>query len=206
MAEAVVRRAIEWAVTARSRLGEATVGDLAVVALVPDGALVAALDGVGHGHEAARAAQTAGRVVRRFAGESLIVLLERCHEALRPTRGAAMSLAFFSEADSRMTWLGVGNVEGRLLGGEALARRSKGSLRLFRGVPGHELPAMTTATLDVQRGDVLILATDGIEAGFADSLDLSGPAQEVAERVLAGHWKATDDALVLVVRYLGAEL
>ena len=63
---------------------------------------------------------------------------------------------------------------------------------------------MRTATLDVRPGDVLIMATDGIEAAFADSLDISGSAQDISERIVAVHWKPLDDALVLAVRYLGA--
>jgi negative regulator of sigma-B (phosphoserine phosphatase) len=63
---------------------------------------------------------------------------------------------------------------------------------------------MRTATLEVRPGDVLVLATDGIEAAFADSLDISGSTQAISERILADHWKPSDDALVVAMRYLGA--
>ena len=63
---------------------------------------------------------------------------------------------------------------------------------------------MRAATLDVRPGDVLVLATDGIDAAFADSLDVSGSPQAISERILAVHWKPPDDALVVAVRYLGA--
>ena len=55
------RHPVEWGVATRCRRGEATSGDLAVVHLLPEGALVAAIDGLGHGSEAARAARKAGR-------------------------------------------------------------------------------------------------------------------------------------------------
>ncbi len=203
MPERAVRDPIEWGVATRCRRGEATSGDLAVVALLPEGALVAAIDGVGHGGEAARAARTAGEVVREGPSQDLVLLVERCHSALRDTRGAAISLAFVSPADSTMTWLGVGNVEGRVLSGDPSATRPKGSLALGRGVPGHELPTVRTATLDVRPGDVLVLATDGIESAFGDSLDISGSTQAITERILAAHWRGADDALVVAVRYLG---
>ena len=70
-----------------------------------------------------------------------------------------------------MTWLGVGNVEGRVLSGDPSITRPKGSLALGRGVPGHALPTVRSARLAVDWGDVLVLATDGIESTFADSLD-----------------------------------
>ena len=85
----------------RCRRGEATSGDLAVVTLLPEGALVAAIDGLGHGDEAARAARTAAEVVRESPSQDLVLLVERCHGALQGTRGAAISLAFVSAAEER---------------------------------------------------------------------------------------------------------
>jgi phosphoserine phosphatase RsbX len=201
--ERAQRQPVEWGVATRCRRGETLSGDLAIVKLLPDGALVAAVDGLGHGSEAARAARTAERVVLGSSGRDLVPLFERCHTAMSQTRGAAISLAYVSASESRLTWLGVGNVEGRLLSGDPSVRGVKGSLALFNGVPGHQLPAMEIAALDVSPGDVLMLATDGIAAGFADSLDVWGSAQAITDRIMAKYWRANDDALVVAVRYLG---
>jgi phosphoserine phosphatase RsbX len=194
---------VEWSVATRCRRGEARSGDLAVVNLLPEGALVGAIDGLGHGSEAARAAGVAAEVVRKRPSRNLVVLAERCHSALRGTRGAAISLAFISPSEGTVTWLGVGNVEGRVLSGDPSAIRPKASLALGSGIPGHELPSVRTATLDVRPGDLLVLATDGIEAAFGDSLDISGSTQAITERILVSHRRPADDALVLAVRYLG---
>jgi phosphoserine phosphatase RsbX len=187
----------------RCRRGETTSGDLAVVTLLPQGVLVAGIDGLGHGDEAARAARKAAEVLREGPSQDLVLLVERCHAALKGTRGAAISLAFLSPSESGMTWLGVGNVEGRVLSGDPSAIRPKGSLPLGNGVPGHELPAVKAATLDLRTGDVLVFATDGVGTAFADSLDISGSARAISERILTEHWKPLDDALVVAVRYLG---
>ena len=203
MPEAAAREPIEWGIATRCRRGEATSGDLAVVSLLPEGALVAGIDGLGHGSEAAHASRRAAAVMRESPGPDLVGLVEHCHRALRGTRGAAISLAFVSASESRMTWLGVGNVEGRVLSGDPGDTRPKGSLALGRGVPGHELPAVRAATITMRPGDVLVLATDGVDATFADSLELSGSSQTISERILSDHWKPPDDALVIVVRYLG---
>lgn len=203
MPERTVWDPVEWSVAKRCRRGEATSGDLAVVKLLPEGALVGAIDGLGHGSEAARAARMVGEVLRERPSRDLVLLAQRCHSALRGTRGAAISLAFISPSEGTMTWLGVGNVEGRVLSGDPSARHPKGSLALGSGIPGHELPSVRTATLDMRPGDLLVLATDGIEAEFGDSLDLSGSTQAITERILAAHRKPTDDALVVAVRYLG---
>jgi len=194
---------VEWGVSTRCRRGETLNGDLAIVKLVSDGALVAAVDGLGHGSEAARAARAAERVVLDSDGGDLVPLLECCHAALSETRGAAISLAFVSAREGRMRWLGVGNVEGRVLSGDPSVRRLKGSLALLNGVPGHQLPYMQIATLDLVPGDVLVLATDGIAAGFADSLNAGGSAQAISDRIMARHGRVDDDALVVTVRYLG---
>jgi negative regulator of sigma-B (phosphoserine phosphatase) len=194
---------VEWSVVTRCRRGESTSGDLAVVSPRRDGTLVAGIDGLGHGSEAARAARRAAEVVRETATADLVRLINRCHDALRGTRGAAISLAFVSAVMSELTWVGVGNVEGRLLSGDPSATRPKGSLALERGVPGHELPALRTATLGVRPGDVLVLASDGIEAAFADTPDVSGSPRAIGERIVAAHWKRSDDALVVTLRYLG---
>jgi phosphoserine phosphatase RsbX len=201
--ERAVRAPVEWSVAKRCRRGEATSGDLAVVAIVPGGALVAGVDGLGHGAAAARAARRAGEAVRASPDPDLVRLMERCHTALRGTRGAAISLAFISTSEGGMTWLGVGNVEGRVLSGDPSARRPKGSLALGRGVAGYELPAVRTAALEVRPGDVLMFATDGVDPAFADSLDLSGSTRAITERIMARHRRPTDDALVVAVRYLG---
>lgn len=204
MRERSGREPFEWGMAMKSRHAEVTSGDLAVVALLPGGALVAAIDGIGHGREAAGAARAAAAVIHQSPTSDLVGLVRLCHAALQGTRGAAISLAFASVARSTITWLGVGNVEGRVLSGEPAAIRPKGTLALGRGVPGHELPSLRTATLDVRPGDVLIMATDGIAAGFADSLEVSGSTQAISERILARHWTRPDDALVVAVRYLGA--
>jgi phosphoserine phosphatase RsbX len=46
-------------------------------------------------------------------------------------------------------------------------------------------------------------ATDGIESDYSTSLSPNVPAQALAERILERHGKGTDDALAVVVRYLG---
>jgi phosphoserine phosphatase RsbX len=201
VAERAAREPIEWGIATRCRLGEAMSGDLAVVSLLPEGALVAGIDGLGHGREAARAARRAAAIMHESPSQDLVLLVQRCHGALRGTRGAAISLAFVSASESRMTWLGVGNVEGRVLSGDPAATQPKSSLG--RGVPGHELPTVQAAAITMRPGDVLLLATDGVDPGFADSLELSGSSQTISERILSDHWRPSDDALVIVVRYLG---
>ena len=49
------------------------------------------------------------------------------------------------------------------------------------------------------RGDLLVVATDGVRSDFADDLRPGAP-QVVADQVLARFGKTSDDALVLAAR------
>jgi len=195
---------LEWAAVTRMRPGESVAGDQAVLIPAPSGALIAAADGLGHGPAAARAARVAIRAARLTAQEDLAQVARRCHRALRSTRGAALSLGLVVHAKRSLTWVGVGNVEGRLIRAKAGSRTVQESLALAPGVPGHDLPELVPETLPLGRGDLLIFATDGLTGGFADDLDGTGSTAEIAERIMGRHWKADDDALCLVARYLGA--
>jgi serine/threonine protein phosphatase PrpC len=196
---------IEWGVAARPLEGQAESGDFHVVQPFPNGVLVAAVDGLGHGPEAAAAARSAVVTLADYAHEPVISLARRCHERLLRTRGVVMSLASFNALDSTMRWLGVGNVEGVLLRADGMASPARESILLRGGVVGFQLPALHASILPVTRGDVLILATDGIRSGFVEDVTLSDPPQRIAEQILARRASGTDDALVLVARYLGRE-
>jgi negative regulator of sigma-B (phosphoserine phosphatase) len=73
---------------------------------------------------------------------------------------------------------------------------------VFGGVVGYQVPRVRPSTLALAPGDLLVMVTDGIDPGFAAALDGGGAAQTVAERIFSAHGKGTDDALVIVVRYL----
>ena len=194
---------IDWGVATLMLAGEQESGDLHLIKPVGTGVMVSVVDGLGHGAEAAAAARTAVAALNRHAQESVLPLLQRCHQALAGTRGVVVSVALFDRADGSMTWLGVGNVEGVLLYADSGRRRRRERLVTRGGIVGSELPPLRAEVLAVAPGDTLILATDGIRSGFADDLAIDAPPQQLADQILARSGKSTDDALVLVARYLG---
>jgi phosphoserine phosphatase RsbX len=198
------RGIVDWAVATLALAGEHESGDLHVVAPFEGGALVAAIDGLGHGPEAAVAARNAARAMERDCTKPVTELLERCHEGLRGTRGAVITLASFDASANKMTWAGVGNIEGTLLRADPGEGRARESVMLVGGVPGHQLPAVRPNELAVSPGDTLVLATDGVRGGYLDLVDIGDPPQQLADQLLSEYGKSTDDALVLVARYLGA--
>jgi negative regulator of sigma-B (phosphoserine phosphatase) len=202
---APVTGVLDWAVAERAQPGETASGDLAVVQPFPGGVLAAVVDALGHGGEAATTARQAITALERVPSEPVADLLRRCHEALLGFRGAVVSLASFDTLHATMTWLGVGNVEGVLLLADQTLQPSRTTLVTFGGIVGAELPRARAWIVPVSPGDTLIFATDGIRTGFADDLVPTGSPQQIADGILARHAKGTDDALVLVARYIGGE-
>jgi serine phosphatase RsbU (regulator of sigma subunit) len=192
---------VEWAVASRPMPGETESGDLHLVAPFEDGVLAAAIDGLGHGPEAAKAAGRAADVLSQTPGQSIRNLVEKCHQGLRSSRGAVMTIARFDARNERLTWTAVGNVEAALY--RAAAGASREMIVPRAGVVGYQLPRLREATLPLARDDTLVLATDGVSHDlFLSPLpQLSAP--DCAASLLNRYAKDSDDALILVVRYLG---
>jgi hypothetical protein len=195
---------VDWAVATLALEGEHESGDLHVVTPFNGGALVAAIDGLGHGPEAAVAARSAADALERHSGEPVSELFERCHESLRGTRGAVITVASFDGGKGTMSWAGVGNIEGTLLRAEPGEGRARESVMLVGGVPGHQLPTLRPNELPVSPGDMLLLATDGVRGGYLDLLHEYDEPEAAAGQIFEQFGKGTDDALVLVARYLGS--
>src|SRR6266550_7570922 len=106
---------IDWGVASRALPGEVVCGDLHLIKPIPEGVLLAVADGLGHGDEATVAAKTALAILEEHSEEPLEALVTRCHDSLRKTRGAVMTVATLNSFEGRLTWLGVGNVEAMLL-------------------------------------------------------------------------------------------
>lgn len=194
---------IEYGIAALPFAGEAESGDLHLVKPFDGGTLVAVADGSGHGSEAASAARIAMATLESQADGNLITLVRGCHEQLRHTRGAVLSLASFRGIENTVTWMGVGNVEGVLLRSDPAAEHGEELLFLRPGLLGYRLPALQTVIKPVARGDLLILTTDGINGGFAGEVAIDDDLDNIADYICSQYSKKTDDGLVLVARYLG---
>jgi hypothetical protein len=180
---------------------QAESGDLSVAHCTPDHALIAAIDGIGHGKSAAHAARAAAGILESSADEPLIALVQKCHDALRSTRGVVLSLASIDFRRNLLTWIGVGNVQGVLLRSAGTDRAATESLLLRPGVVGSRLPNLQAATLPFSPGDTLAFATDGIHSDFCNELFPYESPQRSADRILSKHCKGNDDALIFVARF-----
>lgn len=194
---------IAWGVAARNLPGESVSGDLYLVHETDVGVLVGVVDALGHGVEAQAAATAAVAALNKFAHEPLNILLQRAHTALIGTRGVVMSLASFNRHDRTVTWLGVGDVEGRIVFADPTVIPSRTTLVTRGGIVGAHIPASRPWVIPVSPGDILIFNTDGIRSGYVTDVAPTGPVQQIADQILARFGKMTDDALVLVARYIG---
>ncbi|ATL71851.1 stage II sporulation protein M [Nocardia terpenica] len=195
---------MEWGVAGRALPGQRVSGDRSLVLDAGGGSvLFAVLDGLGHGAAAGDAADRATQVLAENRAEPLDVLMLMCHRAMSDTRGAAVSLALFGPGD-RLQWLGVGNVETRVVAvGPGKPTIRAGALPT-RGIVGYLLPpSLQTQTVSVRPGDLLLMSTDGIVDDYVDGLDLAKPTAEITSDILAKYAKDTDDALVLAARHRG---
>jgi serine/threonine protein phosphatase PrpC len=72
------------------------------------------------------------------------------------------------------------------------------------GIVGGQIPVLKAASVPLAAGDIVVLATDGVRDDFAEGV---APGREepqrLAEKLIVDHAVPTDDALVVIVRYLG---
>jgi phosphoserine phosphatase RsbX len=194
---------VEWSAASRALPGEAVSGDAALhVDLDRGGALVAVVDGLGHGAEAAAAAERACEVVGAAATEPMEEVLRLTHDALARTRGVAMTVASIT-CSGEMRWVGVGNVEAHVLQRDGHRTRRVASAVLYGGVLGYRLPAVRVTTQALKPGDMVVMATDGIAPDFTDDVALDDPVARVVATVLERWARPTDDALVAAARFRG---
>jgi negative regulator of sigma-B (phosphoserine phosphatase) len=192
---------LDWAVSGRPLPGEELSADLAACMPVGDGALLAAIDGLGHGAEAAEAAEIARDTIAAHSSEPLASLLRLCHVGLAGTRGAAITLARVQCGAGMLHWVGVGNVQAYLVRRTEWGHGSMAaSALLFGGTVGYRLPPIRDSVVELRPNDLVIMATDGLSQHFVSEIAIGQPVDRIASTILEGHARATDDALVAVAR------
>ena len=151
-----------YGVVALAVAGEDVSGDAWCRAAWDGGWTAMVVDGLGHGPHAAEAAQAA---VRRFAGaerEHPSALLAAMHGALRPTRGAAVSIVQVDLVAEQAVFAGIGNVAGAIF-------RHNGEVRRMvcnNGTVGHIARYMRAFTYPLTGASVVVLASDGLTSGW----------------------------------------
>src|SRR5258708_13810699 len=105
--ETISQMSLDLGVAASPFKGQPVSGDRSVVQSFPGGILLAVIDGLGHGFEAAAAANSAECILRPQPQEPVISLFRQCHEQLRTSRGVVMSAVSFDSEHGLITCLGL---------------------------------------------------------------------------------------------------
>jgi serine phosphatase RsbU (regulator of sigma subunit) len=197
------RLPLQFGFATRPYGGAAVSGDHHTVCPFPGGILIVVVDGLGHGEEAAVAARLAIATAEASPGQSLNQLFTQCNGALSATRGAVMSAMTIDIRAQTMVWAAIGNVDAALFRVDAEGRRKRHSIVMIGGVIGSRMLNIRPTTLAIVPGDTIVFATDGIRDDFGDMVAGQTAPQILANEILARCGKTTDDALVVVARWIG---
>jgi anti-sigma regulatory factor (Ser/Thr protein kinase) len=137
--------------------GEDVSGDAWLVRADRDRLLALVCDGLGHGPLAASASAAASEIFRRNATGSPAFVLERIHEALRSTRGAAVAVAEIDRARGLVRFAGIGNIAGTIL-----ANGATRSVVSHHGTAGHDARRIQEFTYPWEPDALLVLHSDGL--------------------------------------------
>jgi serine phosphatase RsbU (regulator of sigma subunit) len=190
--------AIVVAAAGRPYPGETVSGDAWHMDWFAGRCRIAVIDGLGHGPHAAAVAATAAATLTAHPEMDSASALQACHLALHGTRGAAMWVATIDLTASCVRYAGVGNVEGRVWHADEQKR-----LVAQRGIVGASLPNVRVIEYRIEPDWTLIVHTDGIREHFdarAYPDEVRHDPRRLADALLEGWARPTDDALVLAAR------
>jgi hypothetical protein len=179
--------------------GEEVCGDAFAEDPRADGTSLIVVDGLGHGLSAADAARAAVAAFREAAGRRPAARLERVHQALRSTRGAAVAVADLDLQAQVVRFAGLGNIAGRIVH-EAGAVEHMVSQP---GTAGHLARSIHEYTYRWPPGAVVVLHSDGVSTRH-DLARYPGLTQRhpalIAGVLLRDAGRGRDDATVVVAR------
>lgn len=142
--------------------GEAVCGDAWAVDDQGDEMTVVVADGLGHGPGASEAARAAIAVLPESDHLSCTALLERIHDAIRHTRGAAAAVARLRHHGPTVSFAGVGNVSASVVT-PATHRQTVSNA----GTLGHQVRLFREYTYPWTPDAMLVLFTDGLTTHWA---------------------------------------
>ncbi len=144
--------------------GESACGDAFLTLPSKSRSLYMVVDGLGHGQYAAEAAEEAVSTVRAYAEESVTEIITRTHDALKKTRGAAMTVVSVDHERQVLTCSGVGNISSSILGG-TVSR----NMVTQNGTLGAVLPHIHEYSYPVDDRSMLLMCSDGITSKYTVS-------------------------------------
>lgn len=176
--------------------GETFKGDRYIILEYDQKVFLSVIDGLGHGEEAAKSAEEIKNYLLDNYKKSLTSLLKGAHKSLKSLRGGVVGLARIDLQKSTFKSAGAGNIRIRIFGEDQ-------KRHLFPpGTIGRNLKNVRERRLPYEKGDVVIIYSDGISSKFEvkEGKLKNQDLQESAEYILDEYGKPEDDQTVIVSR------
>lgn len=183
----------------RPKVGESANGDAGLVRRSDGHTMFAVIDALGHGVVAQSVADRARAALDDAPLEpGALSLIELVHQALKGTRGAALTVGVHSHGSRTIELAGVGNVQ---------ARSFSRSLPFIAspGVLGSRISRPRSTTIDLMPNETLLIASDGLPRRTSAALKEAphADADALCDQLIAVSHEH-DDATVMLVRLGGA--
>lgn len=127
------------------------------------GRTVFVVDGLGHGTEAALAANAALTVFRRHRDAPPAEIIAAVHHGIRHTRGGAVACARIDWTSATATFAGLGNIAGALVMPSGQTRR----MVSMNGTAGHNARKVQGFEYPCPANALLVMHSDGIGTGWS---------------------------------------
>jgi anti-sigma regulatory factor (Ser/Thr protein kinase) len=178
--------------------GESVCGDAWAMRVESGRLLILVCDGLGHGGSAHEASVEAVRTFHEKEGLRPAAILERIHNSLKSTRGAAAAIAEIDWQKKQLCFVGIGNIACAVFAG---AKR-KNTVSHY-GTLGHEARKFQEFIYPWPDNGIFVICSDGL--GTKWSLDpassLAGHHPSLIAGVLYRDFgRSRDDASVVVVK------
>lgn len=189
---------LDVGVVSLPKVGEQVCGDAWQCQLLAGRSLCLVADGLGHGSKAAEAAYGAIKMFVEQRSKGPAEIIERTHEALRSTRGAAVAVAQVDHPDNLVRFCGVGNIAAAIVTDE-----SSRQLVSLNGTVGLEARKICEFSYPWNRESTLIMHSDGLMSRW--DLKLYPTLAQRHPSLIAGvlyrdYNRGRDDITVLVAK------
>jgi serine phosphatase RsbU (regulator of sigma subunit) len=177
---------------------EKVCGDAYFIKAFENKVLITVIDGLGHGPDAAVAANTAVEYIKNNYKKGLTEIIKGCHKEMKKTRGAVIGIALIDLKSSILRYAGVGNIKA------IVKSRTIFWLVSQNGILGYNLSQVKEEEYPFNPGDLIVLHSDGISNEL--DLNLYSPEflgqhpQTIVERVMADFGSKRDDLCVVAAR------
>lgn len=164
--------------------------------------LLSVIDGLGQGYAAHLMATSVKSVLSENFDLPLEELITLCDQQLKADNHedseVAMSLARIEP--NKVTYLGVGDTHAYIYKDDLYPLISTEGR-----VGGQQLRSLYKKEYSLEKGDILILCTDGVQTSLSmQDIPLDYSAQNIANTLFNSYHRAYGDVTVLVVKYLTA--